>query len=153
MIASSSGGSTCMWSLIQSDSKPWSSPHRATSTVRRQAVAGSTPRYSRSQPWGRLSPSFIASPPVGGRSPRSVRPGTERAIDDLADPGDLRVPDGPGVGHREPQVDLADVAAERPERLRDVVPGDSHRLRPDIDPGPGDRPGHRLRFVVLDHGP
>ena len=29
----------------------------------------------------------------------------------------------------------------------------AHRLRPDVDAGTGDRGGHRLRLVVLQHGP
>ena len=41
---------------------------------------------------------------------------------------------------------------ERPQRLADVVPGDAHRLRPDVDAGPSERGGHHLRLVVLEHG-
>ena len=57
------------------------------------------------------------------------------------------------VCHREPQAGVPNVRTERPERLADVVPGDAHRLRPDVDAGTGDRGGHRLRLVVLQHGP
>ena len=63
VISSVGRGTVWKWSNSQIDSKPSRSACCATSVVRRHASSGSQPSYSPIQPWGTITPIFIASSP------------------------------------------------------------------------------------------